>query len=49
MAINLQIELSDGQLQPVTRYDAERMEEYANGQLFNIKRYAWILYPHYHI
>jgi len=37
MAINLQMELSDGRLQPVTKYDAERMEDFPEGQLFNLK------------
>ena len=49
MAINLQMELSDGRLQPVTKYDAERMEDFPNGQLFNLKAAGKRSNPHHNL
>ena len=34
--LNLQVQLSNGRLVPVSQYDAERMEDYAQGALFNL-------------
>ena len=32
----LQVQLSNGRLVPVSQYDAERMDDYAQGSLFNL-------------
>ncbi len=32
----LQVQLSNGRLVPVSQYDAERMEDYAQGSVFNL-------------
>ena len=34
--LKLQVQLSNGRLVPVSQYDAERMEDYAQGALFNL-------------
>jgi len=34
--LNLQVQLSNGRLVPVSQYDAERMDDYAQGALFNL-------------
>ncbi len=34
--VKLQVQLSNGRLVPVSQYDAERMEDYAQGALFNL-------------
>ena len=34
--LKLQVQLSNGRLVPVSQYDAERMEDYAQGSLFNL-------------
>lgn len=33
---NIQVELKNGQLLPITQYDAERIEDYKNGQVFTL-------------
>tara|TARA_R110000822_G_scaffold23346_5_gene72318 strand:- start:281 stop:694 length:414 start_codon:yes stop_codon:yes gene_type:complete len=43
----IQMELRNGALSPVTRYDAEIMETYSQGQVFDIKSVSQRSNPHH--
>lgn len=45
----LQMELRNGRLQPVSMYDAERMEDYPEGTLFNLTNTGKRSNPHHNL
>ena len=45
----LQMELRNGQLVPVSQYDAERMEDYPQGTLFNLTSTGKRSNPHHNL
>lgn len=47
--INLQMQLRNGQIVPVTQYDAQRLEDYKDGSLFNMKPTKQRSNPHHNL
>lgn len=43
----IQVQMRDGRLLPVTRYDAEELEQFKNGQIFDVKYTSKRSDPHH--
>jgi len=49
MSKTIQMELRNGQLLPVSQYDAERMDDFADGTIFNIRSTKTRSNPHHNL